>query len=158
MVISKHRLLVFLFSVGLIACIPSTVSTPISSTTVPSMLLRATRTGGLCPYGACYTELIINMDGSFSLRQGEQVTESGVFETPQVTELVGLIEATDFQLLRTHEFTGLCPTAYDGSELAYTFYTSKGLESLDTCQIEIDSTLPPFSTISQIIDELLSHE
>jgi hypothetical protein len=65
-------------------------------------------------------------------------------------ELARQIDTADFVALKSKEFTGQCPTAYDGEEATYTFVTPKGIEVLASCKIAIDEKSALFMKVRDI--------
>lgn len=110
-------------------------------------LVFITYIGGLCPDGVCKTERIILKDGSSSDPNTIRVNRESL------TTLTNLINSTDFEKLRENKFSGTCPTAYDGQEVTYTFYTSHGPEIIASCQTQIDVNHPLFQQLYAIINQ-----
>lgn len=65
-----------------------------------------------------------------------------------LAQLRQLIDTTDYSAIRSQPYTGVCPTAYDGQEVIYTFTTSGGRETLRSCEVAIDPAHPLFSFIT----------
>ena len=61
--------------------------------------------------------------------------------------LQAAIAATDFAALRSHPFTGTCPTAVDGVELVFEFAAPGGTERLASCETELDFGSPLLETL-----------
>lgn len=107
-------------------------------------LLDVRSEGGLCMKGMdCSTTTSIFKDGSVESNIGS--------ETKDVSKLASLIASTDFAKLREKKFTGTCPIAYDGQEMIYTFYTSSGIETIRSCETEIDEKNPLFIEIGNLL-------
>jgi hypothetical protein len=113
------------------------------------VILRITAIGGLCPYGACRSELSLYDDGTVSFVEGPK-KKSFAIGSEELNTVLMLIKKTDFEDLRKKKFTGLCPTAYDGQECTYSFSTSHGEEILDSCKHAIDEQSPLFKAIQKI--------
>lgn len=125
---------------ALAACVPATLaptSTP-EPTTPPTPLLTMVVTGGLCEYGLCYQEMQVDTAGAFTLRRGDEVVRQGYFDAGQLAALKAALPKADFVALRAIPFTEMCPTAYDGSQVIYTFHTAHGPEILDSCAVVLD--------------------
>ena len=73
-----------------------------------------------------------------------------------VTGLAALIEATDFDAIRAHPFTGTCPVAFDGQEVVYEFTTSDGVERIESCVTEVDPRHPLFEAVAGILGSFIS--
>ncbi|MBI4020522.1 MAG: hypothetical protein HY367_04265 [Candidatus Aenigmarchaeota archaeon] len=120
-------------------------------------LLRIEVIGGLCPYGGCHSEIVMQKNGHYNHSAGNGFDyREGDLDAAMAGELAALIEKADFDAIRSKGFTGLCPTAYDGAEATYTFYTSRGPESVDSCVSEIDYTSPLFSKLREIEAKIYS--
>ncbi|HYY87875.1 MAG TPA: hypothetical protein VFA49_03700 [Chloroflexota bacterium] len=115
-------------------------------------LVQVIDRGGLCPGGVvCTAELDVFPDGS-AMHQATDGTVSSVHIDPDwIGRLEALIAATDFAALRGVPFSGTCPTAYDAPERMYLFATSSGVESLATCEIDIDHTSPLIGLVDDIV-------
>jgi hypothetical protein len=98
--------------------------------------------------------MVIYQSGAYSLGNEVGPTSEGVLTAAQMAELRDLVEQTDFEAIRAVTFTELCPTAYDGQESIYTFYTSHGEEVLSSCESQIDTNLPLFRWIEELIADL----
>jgi hypothetical protein len=115
----------------------------------PKLVLRVTATGGMCPNGACGSEIMLYDDGTGSFGEGPK-KKSFAVGSEEASSLVALIGNTDFEALRKNKFTGLCPTAYDGQEFIYLFSTPHGEETLDSCKTAINEQSPLFKAIQKI--------
>ena len=104
--------------------------------------------GGLCPNGLeCSSTTEIAKDGSIIIDGKKKMT----LDKAELTRLTNLVDTEDFKTLKTHKFTEVCPTSYDGSEVVYTFYTSYGTEKIASCKVAIDISAPLFSEINQVL-------
>lgn len=63
------------------------------------------------------------------------------------------INNADFVTMKSKKFTGDCPTANDGQEVTYTFYTRKGVEVIASCQVAIDGKSPLFVQVWEIYNQ-----
>lgn len=95
----------------------------------PLYLVKADYSGGMCPNGPCSSSRVIYKSNNSDLQE--------------------LINQTDFNEIRKVKFTELCPTAYDGSKVLYTFYTSHGIEQIDTCVTKVNPNSPLFQTTQE---------
>jgi hypothetical protein len=59
-----------------------------------------------------------------------------------MASLGAAIEAADFAEIRSHPFTGECPTAYDGQEVIFEFATLHGVERIASCEVAVDFSSP----------------
>lgn len=102
----------------------------INSSPAPSKQVIAivSTSGGLCPEGLCHNEVAVYSDGSGG--EGIQFTER------EVTQLKAFIEESDLRndLVPAKDF--LCPSAYDGSDVSYSFPTKYGDEKFTLCTYE----------------------
>jgi len=107
--------------------------------------------GGLCPGGVvCQSELTIFADGTYLAVHDDMSESRGQLNPGKVEALVDIIRQTDFEAVRARPFTGTCPTAYDGQESVFAFYTGSGVEEVDSCQTEIDSNSPLFRSLQEL--------
>ena len=70
--------------------------------------------------------------------------------------MAALIEATDFEAIRAHPFTGTCPVAFDGQEVVYEFTTSDGVERIESCVTEVDPQHALFEAVAGILGSFIS--
>ncbi len=119
-----------------------------SATNTPSQQLVSINVrGGLCPNGECSSTTEINRDGTV-LTGGKT---KAILDKAQITKLVNLVDTQDYKTLKAQKFTETCPTAYDGSEIIYTFNSRSGTEVISSCEVVIDQDSPLFYEINQII-------
>lgn len=124
-------------------------ATPVST---GQTLLTVRYTGGMCPHGACDTLVTLRRDGGFTRTSAQTGTKEGTIPPSQVAALTRETAAADFARVKSVKFTGTCPTAYDGQELTYTFYTASGLETIASCQVAIDEASPLFVAVQAMLD------
>lgn len=123
----------------------TTKDTPaVSQEKIPLLEMRSR--GGLCPNGECDSTTLITADGRVFQNNSLQKTIS----PEKMQKLVTLILDSDFEAIKSRKFTGTCPIAYDGQETTYNFYTPDGVESISSCQVEIDYTSPLFAEVANI--------
>ncbi len=83
------------------------------------------RRGGLCPGpdgsgSTCRLTVVVRDDGTWSATGTPPPTPpGGSVRTGSASELAAIV-GEGWEALTARAFTGTCPTAYDGSELAYT--------------------------------------
>lgn len=128
--------------------------THISTKSSYNRLLSITLVGGLCIDGLCRDKIVINRDGSYSYKDSEHRKKAGVLEQKDITVLNFLTDRTDFNRIKSKKFEGTCPTAYDGAEKTYTFYTQGGVETFSDCQVQIDPHQPLFKRLEIIINKI----
>src|SRR5262249_42455816 len=103
-------------------------------------ILKVISTGGMCPHGACRSEVIIDLSGSYTWTEGpsrtryEQLRGKGQIPSKEMQSLLKEIEMTDFEKIKSHKFLGICPTAYDGQETTYVFPKTKSEEVIPSCK------------------------
>jgi len=121
------------------------------------MLLKMSFDGGLVPDSnnksggrVGHSEFIVTQGGAYSLTGDVTSRKSGSVPKSELDELAKLIEAADFDALKLKKFTGVCPAAYDGTEVTYSFYMRKGVEVLASCKVAIDVEAPLFAKALEI--------
>ena len=127
----------------------------IESAQATNLFLSRAAIGGLCVYGMCKTSTEINSDGTFVIKENDQIVQDGGQINPEkMEEIELLISSTDFDSVRARPFTNICPTAYDGQENVYTFYTKTGVEIVSDCQINIDYSSGLFGYLFPFLNRL----
>lgn len=117
-------------------------------------LLSVLQQGGLCIEGICNREVIIYHDSTYEVKYGNGDHTEGSFSAERVNTLRGLIATADFELMRAVPFTDVCPTAYDGIEIIYTFYINGGVEIISSCAYVIDVNSSIFAAIFELLASL----
>lgn len=110
--------------------------------------------GGHCVQGACDTTYYVEQDGRVHLA-AKPPNEVATLDEAGLAEIRAQIDAADFDEIRSHPFTGTCPTAFDGQELVLEFGTDAGPEQIATCEVAIDWTAPLFAPIAFAFEPLL---
>ena len=123
-----------------------------------NLIVSIKTSGGLCVYGECSDVQKIFKDGSYQDVNGDGQGKNSRLTHDEVLNLINVIEKTDFQAIRNNPFQETCPRAYDGAELIYYFYTSHGVEEIDSCQYKIDENHPLFKELSNISAMSMSRE
>jgi hypothetical protein len=100
--------------------------------------------GGMCPEGACQASWTVQRDGRI-LVAAKPPNEVGRADGGVMTTLTAAVEAADYAAIRSRPFTGECPTAYDGQEIVFEFHASSGVQTIRSCEVEIDWTHPLFA-------------
>ncbi len=103
--------------------------------------------GGECPAGTCGRTVVLERDGTVH-EAAKPPNFLGTVPLAQVAAIDTAIKLTDFAGLRSHPFTGQCPTAFDGQEIIYTFAAPSGPERIASCEVDIDQGLPLFVAVS----------
>jgi len=139
-------LLVSLVAVALFAsACASRVSVPLPVAT--GALLTVETRGGLCADGPCGTTIVIERDGRVH-QAAKPPNDLGIVPPAALAALDAAIRTTDFTALKSHPFTGECPTAYDGQEVVFEFGAPGGVERIATCEVDVDFGLPLFAAVA----------
>ncbi|MNS29677.1 hypothetical protein D3C72_616850 [compost metagenome] len=117
-------------------------------------VLRIRASGGMCPDGACATETVLRLDGRFTRTVGKASPTQGRIDAALAAAVAQETASANFTQLKAKPFTGLCPTAYDGSEFFYTFSTPRGDDEIGSCKVDIDWQHPLFVAVKRVEDAL----
>jgi hypothetical protein len=128
-----------------VAACSSGVSIPSPIATGP--LLTVETRGGLCPEGMCGSVVVIERDGRVHWA-AKPPNDLGTMPPAALAALDVAIRATDFAALKSHKFTGQCPTAFDGQEVIFEFGAPGGVQRISTCEVEVDYGSPLFVAVS----------
>jgi hypothetical protein len=123
----------------------------VTPTDVPTETLLASRTaqGGRCVNGLCEQRYRVHIDGRWDYVDNVRSSEGRL----SVADLEALREAVETtRIPEAGPFTGLCPTAWDGSELVYGWDGGEGLHEESTCTREI----PPTDPLVEVLDRLVA--
>ena len=93
---------------------------------------------------------MLNRDGTYVWLNDTGQTVRGRLPAAQVELLEIRIAGANFTVIRSRPFTKICPTAYDGQEIAYRFFTAGAGESISSCQTEIDYQSPLFAVVAEV--------
>jgi hypothetical protein len=114
--------------------------------------------GGLCPYGPCYAQVVIGATGAYKwtegLAGGRSVRGRGRLSSRDVADLLTQVNATDFEAVKALKFNGTCPTAYDGQEVTYVIRTMGGKEEIPSCKYAVDDHHPLFRNINRLVGKI----
>ena len=102
--------------------------------------------GGECAVAPCGMTVFLERDGRVH-QAAKPPNELGTVPPDQLAAIDTAIKVTDFAALRSHPFTGECPTAFDGQEIVYTFAAPSGTERIASCEVDIDEGLPLFVAV-----------
>jgi hypothetical protein len=130
---------------AVVAVCSSGVSIPSPIATGP--LLTVETRGGLCPEGMCGSVVVIERDGRVHWA-AKPPNDLGTMPPAALAALDAAIRATDFAALKSHKFTGQCPTAFDGQEVIFEFGAPGGVQRISTCEVEVDYGSPLFVAVS----------
>lgn len=134
------------------ACSPG-LSTALPLATGP--LVTVETRGGLCADGPCGTTIVIERDGRVH-QAAKPPNDLGTVPPAVLATLDAAIRITDYAALRSHAFTGQCPTAYDGQEIVFEFGAPSGGERIATCEVEVDFGSPLFRAVSTALGPFVS--
>jgi hypothetical protein len=142
-----------LITTGCTAEVPTPSPTP---SPVPSGVLLTVETrGGMCAEGPCGASVFVERDGRVH-QAAKPPNDLGVVSEAELAALDEQIRTTDFAELRSHPFTGTCPTAYDGQEMVFEFGAPGGIERVASCEVEIDYDAPLFAAVSNALGPFMA--
>jgi hypothetical protein len=128
------------------------LSVPVPGATGP--LLTVESRGGECMDGPCGSTVVIERDGTVH-SAAKPPNDLGTLPADQLAALGAAITATDFAILKSHPFTGECPTAFDGQEFVFEFGAPNGTQRIATCEVEVDYGSPLFVAVGTAIGPFL---
>jgi hypothetical protein len=140
--------LVALAVAGCVAGAPTPAPTP-SPVAVGPLLTVQTR-GGECPDGPCGTTIVIERDGRVH-QAAKPPNELGQVWPETLVSLEAAIDESDSAEIRSHPFSGECPTAYDGQEIVFEFATAAGVERIATCEVAVEFGSPLFAAVAAAV-------
>jgi hypothetical protein len=133
------------------ACADGT-STPLP--TAAGALVTVEIRGGLCADGPCGTTIVVERDGR--VRQAAKPpNDLGIVPPAALAALDAAVRTTDFAELRSHPFTGECPTAFDGPEIVFEFGAPGGVQRIATCEVDVDFGSPLFLAVATALGPFL---
>jgi hypothetical protein len=128
---------------------------PIPSPVATGALLTIETRGGLCADGPCGLTIVVERDGRVHAA-AKPPNDLGHVGPAALAALDAAIRTTDFVELRSHRFTGLCPTAVDGQEVVFEFGAPGGVQRIATCEVEVDLGSPLFVAVSTAVAPFVS--
>ena len=144
-------------ALGLAVIVAAAGCAPVMSTPAPSHtpvsagpLLSVQTRGGECVDGPCGTTIVVERDGRVH-QAAKPPNELGTLWPETLASLEAAIGSADFAEIRSHPFTGECPTAYDGQEIVFEFGTPGGVERIATCEVAVDFGSPPFAAVAAAV-------
>lgn len=117
--------------------------TPSATISIDSEAVLAGRNyaGGLCPDGPCSSTFTVLVDGSWEGTSSAGAVARGSVPTTVLSTLASATAATG--LLSAPDFTGTCPTAFDGTEVTYTWTSPDGsVHEVSACDRQIPDDDP----------------
>lgn len=122
-------------------------SAPVTAPAEATFLASRTETGGMCPDGGCLASFAVSSDGTWNL-VSSTANRSGALPADVLAALT--TAATTTSLLDAPAFTGTCPTAYDGSEVVYSWRDSGGAtQTVSACDKAVPDTDPLVTALAQ---------
>lgn len=106
--------------------------------------------GGLCGDGPCGVTTAIERDGRVHV-VAPRAADLGILPDGLRVALAQAVGSADFNRLASRRFAGDCPTAFDGTEIIYTFATPNGPVRLGSCDVLIDPTDPLFRAVDSAL-------
>jgi hypothetical protein len=103
--------------------------------------------GGLCADGPCGMTVVLDRDGRVH-QAAKPPNDLGTVAADLLRTLDVLIRTTDYAAIKSHPFTGECPTAFDGQEIVFEFVAPGGVWRIATCETAVDFGLPLFVAVS----------
>jgi hypothetical protein len=144
-----HRLVRYFAIATLVAviaaCSPAAVASLLPIPSGP--LVTVTTRGGECVNGPCGSTIVIQRDGRIH-QAAPADADLGTVPPNALAALDTVVRTTNFDAIRMRQFTGECPTAFDGQEVIYEFGAPGGVERVASCETEIDPNHPLFAAVS----------
>jgi hypothetical protein len=124
---------------------------PTSSATISiepgATLASRSYVGGLCADGPCSSSFVVRGDGTWVATDTDVIVDRGSVPTAILNDLATATATT--ALLSAPEFTGTCPTAFDGVEVTYAWTSPEGVtHELSAC----DRAVPPDDPLVVALD------
>lgn len=121
------------------------------------VVLKISFDGGLVADGRTgHHEFVVTRAGNYSRTGDVDRIRKGVLSKLELEELIQEINSADYVALKSKAFTGTCPSAYDGDEATYTFYSQKGVEVIASCKFEIDMKSALFKKVWEIQNKYIN--
>jgi hypothetical protein len=102
--------------------------------------------GGECVSGPCDNTVILERDGRVHAA-AKPPNDLGHVPADVMATLTAAVAQTDYAAIKSHPFTGECPTAFDGQELIVEFAVGTGTERISSCEVAIDWGHPLFVAV-----------
>ncbi|MEK6721783.1 MAG: hypothetical protein AABZ33_14105 [Chloroflexota bacterium] len=134
--------LAFLAALAFVAVACSALPVP---GVVGTLVVVETR-GGHCINPPCGSRIAIESDGRVH-EVAPETAELGTAPSDVMAALSAAIRAADFAAIRSHPFTGECPVNFDGQEVVYEFSRLGSTETIASCTVEVDPTVPVFAAV-----------
>jgi hypothetical protein len=115
-------------------------------------LLAVTTRGGECPAGACGQSVILEHDGRVHAA-AKPPNELGQVPAASMAALTAAVNQADFVAIKSHPFTGQCPTTFDGQELVFEFNVGATAQRIASCEVDIDWGSPLFVAVGTALGQ-----
>ena len=143
-------------AVALMAAACSTGATGPSPVATPAGPLVTIETrGGECVDAPCGMTVYLERDGRVH-QAAKPPNDLGTVPPSTLATLDAAIRITDFAALKSHPFTGQCPTLYDGQEIVFEFEAPGGVQRIATCEVKVDFGQPLFVAVSAALGPFIS--
>ena len=110
-------------------------------------LVTVTMHGGNCVGGiTCDTTIYLDRDGR-AHSAAKPPNDLGQVPADVMATLTTAVAQTDYAAMKSHKFTGQCPTAVDGQELIFEFAVGTGTQRISSCEVAIDWHGPLFLSV-----------
>lgn len=118
-------------------------------------ILTVTMRGGECPAGACEQSVIVERDGRVHAA-AKPPNDLGKVPADAMAALTAAVNQTDFAALKSHPFTGQCPTTFDGQELVFEFNVGSTTQRVASCEVDIDWGQPVWVAVGAALGEWIA--
>ena len=109
-------------------------------------IVTVTMRGGDCPAGTCEQAVILERDGRVHAA-AKPPNDLGQVPAEAMAALTAAVNQTDYAALKSHPFTGQCPTTFDGQELVFEFGVGTSTQRIASCEVDIDWGSPLFVAV-----------
>lgn len=140
---------------GTPAASASATSASAAASTSSGILVTVEVRGGACVGVPCDTTIYLDRDGRVH-QAAKPPNDLGFVPAVALAALDAAISSTDFAALRSHPFTGQCPTASDGQEHVFDFASPGGVQRIATCETAVDLGSPLFVALSTALGPFVS--
>ena len=111
---------------------PTRPSMPTTTKPTAPVLVDYHASGGMCPPSQCGTDVTIYRDGAWHGRFGDRVVDDRL-HARTLGELVQRVDGQIGTLRDLKPSGGLCPSAYDGSDITVTFHAGSTSTTVTNC-------------------------
>jgi len=125
----------------------SPAATPSPAPSGGGPLVTVQLRGGECFAAPCGMTVVLERDGRVH-QAAKPPNNLGTVPAGPLRDLATLVATADYASIRSHPFTGQCPTAVDGQEVVYEFGAPGGTERIATCEVAVDFGQPLFVAVS----------